>query len=33
MARRARPRFRGPAAYSELGESFLDAISIVDVGG
>ena len=33
MARRARPRFRGPAADSELGEAFLDAISIVAAVG
>ena len=33
MARRTRPRFRGPAADSELGEAFLDAISIVAAVG
>ena len=33
MALRARPRFRGPAADSELGEAFLDAISIVAAVG
>ena len=33
MARRARPRFRGPAADSALGEAFLDAISIVSAVG
>jgi hypothetical protein len=33
MARRARPRFRGPAADSELGEAFLDALPIVAAVG
>jgi hypothetical protein len=33
MARRARARFRGPAADSALGEAFLDAISIVAAVG
>ena len=33
MARRARPRFHGPAADSALGEAFLDAISIVSAVG
>jgi hypothetical protein len=32
-ARRARPRFRGPAADSALGEALLDAISIVSAVG
>ena len=33
MARRARPRFHGPAADSALGEALLDAISIVSAVG
>ena len=33
MARRARPRFRGPAANSALGEAFLDALPIVAAVG
>ena len=33
MARRARPRFHGPAADSTLGEALLDAISIVSAVG
>jgi hypothetical protein len=33
MARRVRPRFRGPAADSALGEALLDAISIVAAVG
>ena len=33
MARRARPRFHGPAADSALGEAFLDALPIVAAVG
>jgi ankyrin repeat protein len=33
MARRARPRFRGPAADSALGEALLDVIGIVSAVG
>jgi hypothetical protein len=33
MARRARPRFRGPAADSELGEALIDVIGIVSAVG
>ena len=33
MARRARPRFRGPAADSALGEALLDVIGVVSAVG
>ncbi len=33
MARRARPRFHGPAADSALGEAFLDSLPIVAAVG
>jgi hypothetical protein len=33
MARRARPRFHGPAADSELGEALIDVIGIVSAVG
>ena len=33
MARRARPRFHGPADDSAFGEAFLDALPIVAAAG